>query len=294
MQSFFQPFRSLRLFGKVIFAISMAWIILVFGLSWMYLQRLTHTDCPPGLSVVPGFQSILLPSEEGIDLPAWWHLTKNNAVVILLGGHRSNRDNMLEEAQYLARHGFGVLLPASRGCSGASSSLGILETRDLDAALLFLHKEAPTVWIGAAGFSAGGAAVIRQSVSRPEIQAVAAIGNYANLWREIRGNNPAPLTLEWQFQHAIGAILWLQFGHPPAVISPIDDLPRLAPRPVLLIHGEREIARTQGYDQFTAARKPKELFVVEGADHGEYLQSAPKEYLQKILEFFETSRGNSK
>jgi dipeptidyl aminopeptidase/acylaminoacyl peptidase len=265
--------------------------MVVFGLGWKYIRALTQSPCQPGPINLAGYQSEQLVIPGAATLSAWWHPSQNGAVIILLGGHLSTRDSMLTEAQILVDHGYGVLLPSSSGCSGTSSSFGINETRDLDSAVKFVKYKEPSAWIGVVGFSAGGVAAIRESVYQPDIRAVVAIGNYANLWQEIQGANPPTLSLEWQFQQAVALLLWGQFGTHPTSISPLDDLPRLAPRPLLLIHGEREISRTRGYDQWAAALPPKELWVVSGADHGEYLLAAPEEYPDRILKFFETWRG---
>ena len=142
---------------------------------------------------------------------------------------------MLVEASILASRGYGVLLPASRGCSGGRSSLGAQETNDLEFALRFVTTQAPSAWIGVIGFSAGGVAAIRRIAAHPEVRAVVAIGNYANMWLEIQATQPTPLSLEWQLQRAVALLLWVQLGVSPASVSPIDDLPRLSPpRPVLL------------------------------------------------------------
>lgn len=66
-------------------------------------------------------------------------------------------------------------------------------------------------------------------------------------------------------------------------------LPRLAPRPLLMIHGGEdkyitpEIARTL----FDLARPPKEFWLVEGAKHNQSLHVAPEEYRRRVLDFFQ-------
>ncbi len=66
-------------------------------------------------------------------------------------------------------------------------------------------------------------------------------------------------------------------------------LPRLAPRPLFMIHGgadtyiKPEMARAL----FACAREPKELWVVEGAKHNQALQTAGDEYRRRVLEFFD-------
>jgi fermentation-respiration switch protein FrsA (DUF1100 family) len=64
---------------------------------------------------------------------------------------------------------------------------------------------------------------------------------------------------------------------------------RLAPRPLLMIHGEADTyirpkmaRRLLGY-----ARGPKELWLVPGAKHNQALHVAGEEYRRRVLGFFE-------
>jgi len=67
-------------------------------------------------------------------------------------------------------------------------------------------------------------------------------------------------------------------------------LPRLGPRPVLMIHGGNDtyIKPEMAQRLFARARQPKELWLVEGAKHNQALQIAGDEYRQRVLDFFLT------
>ena len=70
-------------------------------------------------------------------------------------------------------------------------------------------------------------------------------------------------------------------------------LHRLAPRPLLMIHGggdtyiKPEMARAL----FERVRGPKEFWLVEGAKHNQALQVAGDEYRRRVLAFFDRSLG---
>ncbi len=51
--------------------------------------------------------------------------------------------------------------------------------------------------------------------------------------------------------------------------NPVDKIGLISPRPVLIIHGKNDVLVKveHAHDLYTAAREPKELLVVEGADH---------------------------
>ena len=86
-------------------------------------------------------------------------------------------------------------------------------------------------------------------------------------------------------RYSIAAAYWLQVGENPWRVSPIDDLPAISPRPVLLIYGEGELLGG-GDLQFSAAREPKELWVVPGGSHGRNYLVAKEAYEARVLDFF--------
>ena len=65
-------------------------------------------------------------------------------------------------------------------------------------------------------------------------------------------------------------------------------LARLAPRPLLMIHGGADtyIKPVMARALFAHAREPKELWVVEGAKHNQALHTHGDEYRRRVLEFF--------
>jgi pimeloyl-ACP methyl ester carboxylesterase len=83
----------------------------------------------------------------------------------------------------------------------------------------------------------------------------------------------------------------VQVGVPPGEVAPISDLPRLAPRPVLLIQGSQEAWHTQAQSQKAALGENGQFWLVEGADHGEYLHHSGEEYRDLIVDFFDQASG---
>jgi dipeptidyl aminopeptidase/acylaminoacyl peptidase len=70
-------------------------------------------------------------------------------------------------------------------------------------------------------------------------------------------------------------------------------LPLLAPRPLLMIHGQADtyIKAEMTGRLFEIVREPKELWLVEDAKHNQALQVAGEEYRQRVLFFFEMHLG---
>jgi len=95
--------------------------------------------------------------------------------------------------------------------------------------------------------------------------------------------------LERFFLYNIVAAFWLKHGVNPFEISPVDELPKISPRPVLLIYGEKELGFGRAETQYAAALPPKELWVVPGGDHGSNYAVAKQEYEQRVLKFLKAS-----
>jgi pimeloyl-ACP methyl ester carboxylesterase len=66
-------------------------------------------------------------------------------------------------------------------------------------------------------------------------------------------------------------------------------LPRLAPRPLLMIHGGADtyIKPEMAQALFARARQPKEFWLVEGAKHNQALQVADAAYPERVHAFFQ-------
>jgi len=278
---------------RLAFALAAAWVILITAWSAFYTEKLLRPACHRAETLsVPDFEPVTLTTFEGLALTGWWHPPQNGAVILLVGGLGASRDTMLPEARLLAEAGYGALTLDSRACAGTSGTLGVDETNELDTMLGYAQRQPGVEWIGALGFSVGGVTVLRAAAANPKLKAVIALGNYANLHDEIIYTPSVFLSPQWQAQRLVLLAYRLRTGLPPRAVSPIDDLPRIAPRPVLLVHGERELNRTRGQDQASACPSA-ELWVVPNAGHGQYRALHPEEYTRRIRSFFDSSRGYS-
>ncbi|UCH58708.1 MAG: alpha/beta hydrolase, partial [Anaerolineales bacterium] len=88
------------------------------------------------------------------------------------------------------------------------------------------------------------------------------------------------------FLYTIAGAYQFFSGVNPWQVSPIDDLPSISPRPLLLIYGEGEAGSGRALAQFDAAREPKTLWIVPGGAHGSNFAASPGEYQSRIVEFF--------
>ncbi|MCJ7625361.1 MAG: hypothetical protein MUO76_17830 [Anaerolineaceae bacterium] len=278
-----------RFLLRLLSALITTWIVFFVSLSLLYVSRLLHPSCALSSEDVPGFESITLQTHDKLRLTGWWLPPKNGIVILLLGGHGSNRDTMLPDADLLIRHGYGIMTLDYRHCTGRISTLGYREIYELEAMLNFSRTQPGVEKIGVLGFSVGGAVALMGAAQFPEIEVVIAEGNYANLYDEITAVPTTFFSVEWQLQQLITIGYWLRTGINPERVSPISDIPGISPRPILFIHGEHEINRSRGRDQYEAAGANAQLWVVLDTGHGGYLQNHPKLYEQTIIHFLDES-----
>jgi len=277
-----------RLFFNLIFGLLIA-IIILNGLAWGFIWILMHPRCSSKnlKAGAPAVEIWLQTGDEG-QLKAWYTAPQNGVVIISLGGLEGALGDNLPPVRFLVEHGYGALQIDSRACARPALpvTLGGREAEDVTDVLEFLHTQSEVKQIGIMGYSMGGVAAVRAAARHPEIAAVIAAGGYFNLGDHlIQAGNDEP-NYRKAFLYMLTGAYWVQSGRNPWQISPIDDLPQISPRPVLLIYGEHDAPIGRAQAQFEAAREPRELWIVAGADHGQYHQMAKQEYEQRVLDFF--------
>jgi pimeloyl-ACP methyl ester carboxylesterase len=214
--------------------------------------------------------------------------SKNGAAVMLVHGAGGNRTSVLPEARALAEAGYGVLLfdLPGHGESDGQINWGQSERAALGAATTFTLAQ-PDVKhgkLGAFGFSMGGYALIGFAAKDARIKALA-----------IAAAPPDPLEQSrYQFS-SLGpvtqipanlALRWSAMELEPTARQVIGSF---APRPLLMIGGtaDKTVPEYMVRDLFAAARAPKELHVIDGAEHGNYFQIAPRNYREYLQTFFD-------
>jgi fermentation-respiration switch protein FrsA (DUF1100 family) len=208
--------------------------------------------------------------------------------VIALHGHRGARHHCVGTAAALWRRGANVLLFDHRGrgsSEGDFMSLGYFETLDAFAAVGYALTRAPGSPLGLIGYSMG-AAVALMAIARDErVRAVVADSPFAS-------------------EHGlIEALLRKQIGllHPPVValterllpydpgkVAPLREVAKIAPRASLFVHGllDETCDPNDSLRLYEAAGEPKELWLLEEADHcGAYFADR-EAYCERVGSFF--------
>ena len=136
----------------------------------------------------------------------------------------------------------------------------------------------------------GGATVLLAAVRIPEIRAVIAESAYTsvedNISEGVRGLTGLP---PFPFAPLIVFFGEREAGVDIRSVRPQDVVGQISPIPLLFIHGELDglILPQNSRKLYEAAREPKELYIVQNAGHGGFLEAAPEEYPRRILAFLE-------
>ena len=251
----------------------------------------THKARSPVTAVNLGrpYESVGLTTSDGLNLSAWYVPSRNGAAVIAFPG----RSQPVRHAKMLIRHGYGVLLLDRRG-EGASegdyNAFGWAGEKDLHAAIGFLQRR-PDVdpgRIGGLGLSVGGELLLQTAAHTPALRAVVSEGAGQRSLAE-HLDNPDVGTVQRWFTGMLAqtaAVAVLSNSTPPNGLA--DLVPRIAPRPVLLIearHGNPDEVLNEVYDR--AAGDASELWKVAKGGHTGALAAAPAEYERRVVGFFD-------
>ncbi len=243
---------------------------------------------PQGTDSIESLIEVSFPSGTAM-MRGWYIPSRNRAGVVLVHGTTSDRRQMLPEARLLARSGYGVLLfdlPGS-GESGGQWSWGRSECAALAAAFDWMtsRSDLDPHRLGVLGFSAGASIAATEAAGDPRPRALVLEGIVLDLYREVR----------YEYRR-----YWL-LSQLPAMLAPVlhgfhsgdlpakAALPRLAPRPILLIAGTADTSILPGQTQeaYSLARMPKQIWLVPGAHHGGYAEVSPREYQLRLTSFFD-------
>ncbi len=282
----------LRLGGFGLSALLVALAAVDLAIGWTLMALLISPPCIPPPEIPQQYEEYWLPTQDDLQIRSWYKPSKNGSAVIIMGGISGALGNRIPIAQPLIEAGFGVILIDTRACAQpkAKVTLGADEVYDAYAALDFLIEEesfSPEK-IGIYGFSMGGVTAIRAAAARPEIHALVAEGGYADLGEHLLGSHLEASFLDGIIRPPLEWAYRSYTGIDPAIISPVDVISKISPRPVFLIYGEFEEANSHGMEQYAAALEPKQFWLVPGGSHGKNHNAAPGEYETRIINFFTT------
>jgi dienelactone hydrolase len=263
---------------------------LMVPLSVSYVFTHVARGFVPTPELGAAYEEVSFTTSDGLELKGWYIPSRNRAAVIAFPG----RSGPQRPARMLARHGYGVLLFDRRGegeSDGDPNIFGWKGERDIRAAVAFL-KSRPDVdpdRIGAIGLSVGGEMLIEAGAESSDLAAIVSEGAGIRSIRETVAIPGTRMMLEATIAHAVvtPAIALFSNDLPPASLETLSE--KIAPTPVFFIYavpgqgGEAELTETF----YRAAREPKDIWLVPGAEHTGGIEAQPEEYERRVVGFFD-------
>lgn len=250
-----------------------------------------------------------LPAEEITFAPLYgeyqvsgWYVSQPQATttIIVCPGYRGRRSDVLGTCYHLWRAGHNVLGFEYYGHGtvvGKPITLGYREINDFLGAIAYARLRAPQTRIGAVGYSMGAAVAIMAGARASEVEAIVADSSFAThrsvVAYAVRRTLHLPFII---FDWTTDLLLWLRAGYHFNQVEPLRDIARLAPRPILIIHGLKDtiVDPKDATLLYEAAGDPKELWLLPDAEHcGAYFEDRAV-YVNKMVEFFDLHLKNAR
>lgn len=178
-------------------------------------------------------------------------------------------------AERFCKDGFVSMIFNFRGAGLSQGNFDILGwTRDLEAALDYLFKvdEVDSKRVFLLGSSAGASVSIYVAAHESRISGLVSLASPAT-FSFIRED-----LVKETIQHFREVGIIKDEGFPPSIqewldnfatVTPVRWVPRIAPRPLLLLHGDKDdvVPVEQAYKLFEKAHEPKEIVILQSAGH---------------------------
>jgi pimeloyl-ACP methyl ester carboxylesterase len=227
---------------------------------------------------------VLLLTSDGVRLAArhWDAGAREVGCVVGHGFTGSSRNAHVQRiCRGLAGRGIGVLAPDFRGHgrSGGLGTAGRDEIHDVAAAVAWL-RAAGYRWVAVVGWSMGGTAVLRYAGLGGDADAVVSVSAPGS-WFE-RGTRPMRL-VHWMFETRTGRAATRMLrrtrisaaGWPTLPEAPAEVAGAIAPRPLLIVHGESDHYFPMHHVEALAAAAPHaDVWIESGMGHAEVATTA--------------------
>ena len=286
---------TLGVSGAATAAISMATGFLVY--QYARARGQWGTDEPPaGVAEEVSFKSV----GDALKISGWFfpaHAETPAPTIVLCHGIWTGRRECLPLALRFQAAGYNVLTFDFRAhglSEGRFTSVGHHETNDVLGAVAYVKSRAEVdpSKIGVIGFSMGAAASIQAAARCQDIAALVADSAYANFVDAARYSFSL-ITRVPHFPMAPMAMRWAKWlvNVDANQLRPVDAIGRIAPRPVLIAHGELDeiVPVRHAHNLFKAAGEPKELWIHPAAHHVGARDIDTEGYFARIARFMRES-----
>jgi fermentation-respiration switch protein FrsA (DUF1100 family) len=307
--------------GRIVGALLIALAAAIAGSAWFFAthlktpgyvhrtpeQGLHPRDAPPfamahwgGLLGNPrealglAYQDVEFAAVDGSTLRGWFipSATASSEAVVTVHGGQSDRRSFLRHVPMLHRAGYPLLLFDYRehGISDGASrgiAFGWRAHHDVSSAVAYMKDARSFERVAVIGTSMGAVSSILAAAGNPAIDVVIAENPFASA-ADVLGDAEFFDRLPGWYRELVAFFVRLHFD----VLDEreaIDVVDRIAPRPLLLMHGTQDqaVAVWQSEALFRKAGQPKELWILEGAEHTALFNLAPAEYERRVVGFLD-------
>ncbi len=277
------------LIGVAAISYVVAWRVTRPGVH-TYWDEYTFTPADMGVR----YEVVQFTAGDGLRLTAWYMPQEQARAIIVMGsGYRDRKTSLLPIAAGLWRRGFAVFLVDFRNqgdsMMDAVQTMGWREIGDMRAAVEEAARRAPGARIGALGWSMGAAVSIFAAARDQRIAALVADSAYADQAGVLAANfSDATRLPTFPFVPLAELFIRMRAGYWPRRVRPEDEIAALAPRPLLLIHGERDdmCPVENARRLYARAREPKEIWLLPQAKHVGAYFADPARYIERVADFF--------
>ncbi len=278
---------------------------LAFALGAVITARLTLPERRLDAGVTPAvlggsYEDLALRSADDRAVLAAWLLgvPASDVGVVLVHGKDGSRsttwgDGFVRLAVALQDAGYQVVMLDLRGhgASGAGSyAFGFLERFDVIAAVEHLVEERGVRpgQVGVLGVSLGGASAIYAAAIDPRIGAVWSDSAYADIYPIIEQEWPAASGLPLAVLPLVRWTHRLLRGFDLVSVRPVDEVPFLEPRPLMLVHGSADVLVPVAHATILSAAAPwSGVWLLDGVGHAGAYGHDPALYTLRVNEFFD-------
>jgi pimeloyl-ACP methyl ester carboxylesterase len=273
--------------------------------------QLRPVEDPPGSGIWrcdghPAAAGALVVSADGTHLAGWYipaadASAATGRTLVLVHGRSSNKSQYLRYGVPLHER-FNLVLPDLRDAGqsdAADETMGVREAQDVEAFVGWLEAAKHPTWIGIVGTSQGGAAALEAAAGDPRIRAVVLDSTHSRIAETVaRGIEQDRHLPAFPAQAAAFFGAWIRTGVDLSSVDPVDVIPRLGDRPLLIVHGGLD-----SYDPPLASALPNyaaairagvlaSIDVCPRGAHDAVIDRCPSEWASWVTTFLDQAAGS--
>jgi len=266
------------MWAAAIFALAVLGVLLLVWMRQRTLIYFPDRAVPsPAVTGLPGVEAVQIPTADGVTLRAWFLPSRSqppSPAVIVFNGNAGNRAYRSSLAAALGGLGLSVLLFDYRGfgdSDGTPTERGLHEDARAVRRYLAGRSNVRADRLVYFGESLGTAVAVRLAVEHPPAAMIL--------------RSPFTSLVDvGRFHYPILPVRWLLRDR----FSSIDAIGRVR-SPVLIVAGDRDriVPLELSRELFERTPQPRELVVVQGADHNDPALTEGRELIDAVRRFIE-------